>query len=49
MENGTGTVGLKFFALSKPQIVDIMLFINDEQGNNEETFSLKTIYAINSW
>ncbi len=39
------TIALRFHPQPKAHNVDLLLFVQDEQGNVEDTFSLKTAYS----
>ncbi len=41
------TIGLRFFPNPMPGFVEIYVFINNENGNNEETFALRVNYVRN--
>ena len=40
----TVPIGLRFAPQNRPQTTDIMVFINDEDDKNEETFCIKAVY-----
>jgi nephrocystin-4 len=37
-------IGLRFVPSTHRQVVDVMVFINDEEDKNEETFCVRTTY-----
>ncbi|KAK3104423.1 hypothetical protein FSP39_001776 [Pinctada imbricata] len=41
----THTIGLKFVPIMKPGMAEIMVFINDEEDKNEETFKITAKYV----
>ncbi|XP_038060969.1 nephrocystin-4-like [Patiria miniata] len=38
-------LGLRFAPCQQPGIAEILIFINDDQDNNEETFQIRAIYS----
>ena len=38
------TIGLRFSPCQHRQVVEVMVFINDEEDKNEETFCIRTTY-----
>lgn len=40
----TYTIGLKFIPMMKPGVAEILVFINDEDDKNEETFKITATY-----
>ena len=41
----TYTIGLKFIPIMKPGVAEILVFINDEDDKNEETFKITATYT----
>ena len=40
----TVSIGMRFAPCQTPGVTDILLFVNDEDDKNEETFCIKALY-----
>ena len=47
LEGGASqAIGLRFSPVTQPGIAEVLVFINDEEDKNEETFRVTTEYKI---
>ena len=40
-----GTLSLQFSPQKTPKSLNILVFVNDEEGNNEDTIAIKAVFA----